>query len=163
MTIFENQKIYCQNCGRLFFGQPEKSGDLTCDRLCKAILEEKYVCYIMGKKWEESESFKFRFTLYNEMEKILSGGCWKHCKVLFSRKPIMVYKISNAMGETLSNNKDYAFLCFIDKEPDANWAHDCLYVLVFKDGNTEKYANEWPPNEDIMCEMVDTKIERIVL
>lgn len=44
----------------------------------------------------------------------------------------------------------YATLIFIDLEPDANWPHECLYILAFGDNwAPEAVHHNWPPAANI--------------
>jgi len=47
-----------------------------------------------------------------------------------------------------------ATLLFIDLIPEANWAHDCLYLLVQSDGRVKKAYHQWPPSERLSGELV---------
>jgi hypothetical protein len=38
-----------------------------------------------------------------------------------------------------------AHLIFVDLYPEANWAHDCLYVFAVSGGNLFAVAHNWPP------------------
>lgn len=38
---------------------------------------------------------------------------------------------------------------FVDIEPNANWAHPCMYYLIFENKETESLKHEWPPSENL--------------
>lgn len=46
------------------------------------------------------------------------------------------------------------FLFFVDFKPSANWAHDCAYAFVAKDGATDWQTATWPPHIDITLKAV---------
>jgi hypothetical protein len=56
--MFQNQKLYCNNCGVIYYGFPTDRNFSFCSLECLHLLQEKYTCYVMGKRWEESEFVK---------------------------------------------------------------------------------------------------------
>lgn len=39
-----------------------------------------------------------------------------------------------------------AALFFIDRDPLANWAHECTYVFLYDDGGVHVAERRWPPS-----------------
>ena len=57
--IFKKQKIYCNNCGILFVGEPVGSAftkSINCSSECRKEFELKYTYYVMGKDYENRET-----------------------------------------------------------------------------------------------------------
>ncbi len=45
-------------------------------------------------------------------------------------------------------------LIFIDLEPEANWAHQCLYVFVLDTSNFFTVRHDWPPKDMTIMEQI---------
>ena len=53
MSIFQDQKIYCTNCGTQFFGNPQAG--VCCSIKCRDEIEAKQVCFILGKRHDPTD------------------------------------------------------------------------------------------------------------
>ena len=57
MSLFKEQEVYCNNCGKLFIGQPVKnvgmSGGIVCSSECREEFNLKYACFVMGKEYKK--------------------------------------------------------------------------------------------------------------
>lgn len=82
---------------------------------------------------------------------------YKKAKFLVSDKEVVIDSVKTCMGESLfrlSPKIKEAILLFIDLKPEANWAHECMYVFI-KIGSTgyhrethiEQANKMWPPEE----------------
>jgi hypothetical protein len=73
-------------------------------------------------------------------------------EVLVAKEYILLQTLRDAMGEMLPGVEGLsgeAALFFIDKEPRANWAHSCEYVLIQKNAPILRITHCWPPHESI--------------
>jgi hypothetical protein len=73
-----------------------------------------------------------------------------HAIVFVSTGELDPRMIRTAIGRSLTIHTDTAptsaFLFFVDPDPDANWAHTCLYVFVSNSMEVVAYEAEWPPH-----------------
>lgn len=65
--------------------------------------------------------------------------------------------IMDCMGSHVMTNDtgEDATLLFIDLVPQANWAHDCLYVLIQKGHRVTKVRHCWPPGENTARDLAE--------
>lgn len=57
--------------------------------------------------------------------------------------------IRDVMGEAIDVAPDWeALVFFIDLNPDANWAHECMYLFIDTLSNQYAFCKaEWPPSD----------------
>ncbi len=75
-------------------------------------------------------------------------------KVYKSKGP--VEEIKDALGKAIPIPKGLlpATLFFVDIEPEANWAHQCLYILILDTGNF-MIRHNWPPSDIASMEPIE--------
>jgi hypothetical protein len=85
---------------------------------------------------------------------------WAHFKdhidpeghAFIAEGPIFLEHLRDIREEALPNLKDRSgrsALFFIDKNPKANWAHPCTYVIFPEAGEPFALEHDWPPSETI--------------
>jgi hypothetical protein len=87
-------------------------------------------------------------TFWHNLARELSSGD----EVFVANEYVLLQTLRDAMGEILPGLEDLsgeAALFFIDKEPRANWAHSCEYVLLRHNGSILRIVHGWPPHESI--------------
>lgn len=56
--------------------------------------------------------------------------------------------IRDVMGKNVIQAHKGELFIFIDQEPNANWAHPCIYAVINLDSNKLRFKEaEWPPSE----------------
>ena len=58
--------------------------------------------------------------------------------------------MKTVMGEHICDAPDFkaSLVIFVDLCPDANWAHECLYIFLDAQSNNYKMCKaDWPPSE----------------
>ena len=70
-------------------------------------------------------------------------------KVMVSKEERLPGLFLDVMGHTAQvvPPDEPCHLIFVDLQPEANWAHECLYVYVVSDGSLFAVKHDWPPNE----------------
>lgn len=73
----------------------------------------------------------------------------KDAKVYVSSKAESPKDFLDAMERTPEAipSAEQAYVIFVDLYPEANWAHECLFVYVVSDGSLFAVKHDWPPNE----------------
>lgn len=87
-------------------------------------------------------------TFWKTLARELSSGD----EVFVAKEHIQLEALKDAMGEALPGLEGLTgkvALFFIDRDPRANWAHPCDYVLLFGDGRLLRLSHQWPPHESI--------------
>lgn len=83
----------------------------------------------------------------------------KKAKFLLSEKEVVIGDVKTCLGESLFRlppKIKEAVLLFIDLEPEANWAHECIYVFIkigstgyHRETHVEQVNKMWPPEESL--------------
>lgn len=74
------------------------------------------------------------------------SGTWINSEIYVSKQPINSRDTIEIFGELPINASNTSWFFFIDVVPDANWAHDCIYVFVdYKSGNVDTIHRLMPP------------------
>lgn len=75
-------------------------------------------------------------------------------KVYKSKGP--VEGVKDALEKALPTLKEMppATMFFVDIEPEANWAHQCLYVFVLDTSNFFTVRHNWPPKDMTIMEQI---------
>jgi hypothetical protein len=87
-------------------------------------------------------------TFWQSLARELSSGD----EVFVAKEYVPLQTLRDAMGEALPGLEGLsgeAALFFIDKDPRANWAHSCEYVLLRNNGSILRITHRWPPHESI--------------
>jgi hypothetical protein len=74
-------------------------------------------------------------------------------EVFAANEYVLLQNLRDAMGEALpgvGSLSGEAALFFIDKDPRANWAHACEYVLLPSNARIVRIPHCWPPHESIV-------------
>ena len=69
-------------------------------------------------------------------------------------QPAVIVTDCNGDHVITNDSGEDATLIFIDLVPEANWAHDCLYLLVQSSGYVKKAYHQWPPSDRLSEELV---------
>ena len=121
------------------FREEPRRASLDSEPPAAAELRRRPVASVIAKFWET-----FARRVSTEAEVFAFAG------------PVAPNAVRDALQRPLDHAPDIgsAYVFFVDQKPDANWAHDCAYAFVSRDGKTAWCDASWPPAESFELEPV---------